>query len=193
MQHITPFNRDKGCTPATWSQADISVVQFYHQHLYQAHPDLCLWEAEWKSNVLAIEDYPAWYRMQKENVIAIKELAESVDHHEPHPSIHTSKKRGKKLTSNIVCKIRVTQTDPCNQATTAAVKSACKVSVPSQVRRHRLRSAIRVDSHWASTPTLSRPPLPYDTDEMYSLIALVSVDSEKASPLFRHDLMHLPL
>jgi hypothetical protein len=36
--------------------------------MYQAHPDLRLCEGDWKVDVLATEDYPAWYRTRKEHL-----------------------------------------------------------------------------------------------------------------------------
>jgi len=50
----------KGHAPATWSKADVAAVQFHHKNMYNKHPDLCLCEAHWKVDLLAVEGYPAW-------------------------------------------------------------------------------------------------------------------------------------
>ncbi|KAF8511248.1 hypothetical protein JB92DRAFT_3144157 [Gautieria morchelliformis] len=67
-----------GCAPPTWSQAHLTAVQYYRQQMYNAHPNLQLCEGDWKVDMLAIDEYPGWYRPRKENLTDIKPDPESV-------------------------------------------------------------------------------------------------------------------
>ncbi|KAF8532353.1 hypothetical protein JB92DRAFT_3138367 [Gautieria morchelliformis] len=61
-----------GCAPPTWSQAHITSVQYYRREMYDSHPNLRLCEGDWKVDMLAIDEYPGWYRPRKENISDIK-------------------------------------------------------------------------------------------------------------------------
>jgi hypothetical protein len=49
-----------GKAPAKWSQADIVVLQSYRREMRQHFPELRLCENDWKSEQIAIDNYPSW-------------------------------------------------------------------------------------------------------------------------------------
>ncbi|KAF8473798.1 hypothetical protein JB92DRAFT_3134735 [Gautieria morchelliformis] len=69
----------RGCVPPTWSQAHLTCVQYYCQHMYNDHPILRLCEGNWKVDLLAIDEYLGWYRPRKDNLSDIKPEPENMN------------------------------------------------------------------------------------------------------------------
>jgi hypothetical protein len=66
-----------GKAPPTWGQADHHAIQYFRGHMYQLHPELRLCAGNWKADLLAIQEYPSWYRNHSDGSYTIK--SEPVD------------------------------------------------------------------------------------------------------------------
>jgi hypothetical protein len=71
-RQVWAYIAKQGQAPMTWSQAHISAVQYYRQEMYRDHPDLRLCEGDWKVDLLAVQNYPAWCRTRTKLVAGMK-------------------------------------------------------------------------------------------------------------------------
>lgn len=52
---------DVGQAPPTWGKANMNFTNEYRREMGRHFPELRLCENDWKSELLAIENYPSWY------------------------------------------------------------------------------------------------------------------------------------
>ncbi|KAF8578874.1 hypothetical protein K439DRAFT_1620963 [Ramaria rubella] len=81
---------DIGCAPQTWGQNNHITIDYYRLHMYAAHPVLQLCHPHWKVNLIATEEYPAWYHNNKHTFKSVKHQNQTANSTKTEPTNNAS-------------------------------------------------------------------------------------------------------